>query len=154
MERSWASSTMRNSVPYWYRCPMSFGLRVRQCPFSESPKALKNWSPSACSSSLFFGATTARTERPPALFCRSRMLMVLPAPGSATSRCQERLSQESYSFAWRRLAKAVSMNGYFLKGDCVMVTTPLTSYEQVKHGLDDQDQHLGVPVGAKVWPVF
>src|SRR2546422_178833 len=96
---------------------MSFGLRVRQCPFSESPKALKNWSPSACSSSMFFGATTARTDRPPALFCRSRMAVVLPAPGSATSRCQERLSQESCSFAWSLRAKAVSMNGYFLKGE-------------------------------------
>src|SRR5260370_28094636 len=137
---------------------MSFGLRVRQCPLSESPKALKNWSPSDCSSSMFFGATTARTERPPALFCRSRMLVVLPAPGSATSRCQERLSQESYSFAWSLRAKAVSMNGYFLKGECVMVTTPLTSYEQVKYGQGDQAQHLGVPsralVGQVSWPQY
>src|SRR5436190_11746841 len=137
---------------------MSFGLRVRQCPFSESPKALKNWSPSACSSSMFFGATTARTDRPPALFCRSRMAVVLPAPGSATSRCQERLSQESYSFAWSLRAKAVSMNRFFLKGECVMVTTPLTSYEQATHGLDDQAQHLRVPAGAFVgqasWPQY
>src|SRR5215470_5399759 len=156
MERSWASSTMRNSVPYWCRCPMSFGLRVRQCPLSESPKALKNWSPSACSSSMFFGATTARTDRPPALFCRSRMAVVLPAPGSATSKCQERLSQESCSFAWRRLAKAVSMNGYVLKGERVMSAAPLTSYEPVKYGLDGYHQHLGVLVEALVgqvsWP--
>src|SRR6266536_1595141 len=127
---------------------MSFGLRVRQCPFSESPKALKNWSPSACSSSMFFGATTARTDRPPARFCRSRMVVVLPAPGSATSRCQERLSQESCSFAWSLRAKAVSMNGYFLKGEYAMGRVPLTSYEQVKYGLDDQVQHPGVPALA------
>src|SRR6266567_1550784 len=137
---------------------MSFGLRVRQCPRSGSPKALKNWSPSACSSSMFFGVTTARTERPPALFCRSWMAVVLPAPGSATSRCQERLSQESCSFAWSLRAKAVSMNGYFLKGECVMGTAPLTSYEQVKYGQDGHRQHLGVLVGALVgqvsWPQY
>jgi len=39
-----------------------------------------------------------------------------------------------------------------------MVTAPLTSYEQVKHGLDDQVQHLGMLVGALVgqvsWPQY
>src|SRR5258708_40158423 len=158
MERSWASSTMRNSVPYWCKCPMSFGLRVLQCPRIGRPSAAKNWSPNACSSSLFLGATTARTDRPPALFCRSRMLMVLPAPGSATIRCQERLSQASYSIAWNLRAKAVSMNMFFLKGECIIVVAPLASCEQVKHGLDDQVRHLGqlsaVSVGQVSWPRY
>src|SRR5215469_4375106 len=86
------------------------GLRVLQCPRIGRPSAAKNWSPSACSSSLFLGATTARTDRPPARFCRSRILMVLPAPGSATITCQLRLSQEWWSIFWSRLAKAVSTN--------------------------------------------
>src|SRR5438874_7571953 len=104
--------------------PHEFRLAGAPMPFSESPKALKNWSPSACSSSMFFGATTARTDRPPALFCRSRILIVLPAPGSATMRCQERLSQASYSIAWNLRAKAVSMKMSFLKGECVIVLAP------------------------------
>ena len=40
------------------------------------------------------------------------------------------------------------MNGYVLKGECAMGTIPLTSYEQVKYGLDDQVQHPGVPALA------
>src|SRR5258708_34805421 len=156
MERSWASSTMRHSVPYWWRCPISLGLRVRQCTRLGSPNAVKNWSPNACSSSLFFGATTARTVREPVVFSRSRMLMVLPAPGSATITCQLRLSKAERSIAWNLRAKAVSMKLFFLKGECVTVTAPLASYEQVKHGLDDQVRHLGVLVGALVgqvsWP--
>src|SRR5712691_9572702 len=138
---------------------MSFGLRVRQCPRSGSPKALKNWSPSACSSSMFFGATTARTDRPPALFCRSRILMVLPAPGSATMRCQERLSQASCSIAWNLRAKAVSMKMSFLKGECVIVMAPQALHsEQVRHGQDDQVRHLErLVVGSRVqvsWPRY
>src|SRR6266571_1610418 len=138
---------------------MSFGLRVRQCPRSGSPKAPKNWSPSACSSSMFFGATTARTDRPPALFCKSRILMVLPAPGSATMRCQERLSQASYSIAWNLRAKAVSMKMSFLKGEDVIVLAPQAlRSEQVRHGQDDQVRHPGVPTVALVeqvsWPRY
>src|SRR6266487_2917220 len=138
---------------------MSFGLRVRQCPRSGIPRAVKNWSPSACSSSIFFGATTARTDRPPALFCRSRILMVLPAPGSATMRCQERLSQASCSIAWNLRAKAVSMKMSFLKGECVIVAAPLaTRSERVRHVQDDQVRHPGrLAVGSRVqvsWPRY
>src|SRR5438105_3321027 len=104
---------------------MSFGLRVLQCPRIGRPSAAKTWSPNACSSSLFLGATTARTDRPPALFCRSRILMVLPAPGSATIRCQERLSQASCSIFWNRFAKAVSTKMSFLKSGWVMRVPPL-----------------------------
>src|SRR6266516_1875958 len=157
MERSWASSTMRHSVPYWCRCPMSLGLRVLQCPRSGSPNAVKNWSPNACSSSLFFGATTARTDRPPAVFSRSRKLMVLPAPGSATITCQLRLSQASCSIAWNLRAKAVSMKMSFLKGECVIVAAPQALHsEQVRHGQDDQVRHPGqLSGGSRVrvsWP--
>src|SRR5437660_5697868 len=123
---------------------MSFGLRVLQCPRIGRPSAAKNWSPNACSSSLFLGATTARTDRPPALFCRSRILMVLPAPGSATMRCQERLSQASCSIFWNRFAKAVSMKMSFLKGERVIVLAPQAKQsEQVRHGQDDQARHPG-----------
>src|SRR6266702_1866890 len=103
---------------------------------------------------MFFGATTARTDRPPALFCRSRILMVLPAPGSATIRCQERLSQASCSIAWNLRAKAVSMKMSFRKGECVIVMAPQAlRSEQVRHGQDDQVRHPGVPAGALAGPI-
>src|SRR6266567_2546905 len=117
---------------------MSLGLRVLQCPRIGTPSAAKNWSPKACSSSLFLGVTTARMARPPALFCRSRMLVVLPAPGSATMTWKARLCQAERNMAWNLRAKAVSMNGYFLKGEGVMVPVPLTLGAKVRYAQDDQ----------------
>ena len=43
------------------------------------------------------------------------MPIVLPAPGSATITCQERLCQAERSIAWNRRSKAVSMKMSFLK---------------------------------------
>src|SRR6266487_2182735 len=141
-------------------CPMILGLRVLQCPRIGTPSAARNWSPKACSSSLFLGVTTARMARPPALFCRSRILVVLPAPGSATMTCQERLCQAERNMAWNLRAKAVSMNGYVLKGEGVMLTIPLTSGASVRYGQDDQRRHLellssfwGEPVSSSRCPV-
>src|SRR6266540_836399 len=112
---------------------MSLGFRVRQCPRNCKPSAVKNWSPNACSSSLFFGATTARIERLPAVLIRSRIPIVLPAPGSATITCQERFSN------------AVSMKISLRKREWVMAVAPLASCERVRHVLDDQVRHPGQP---------
>src|SRR5919108_423599 len=69
---------------------------------SWTPKAVNNWSPSACSSSLFLGHVTARIAGAPVVSTRSRMLIVLPLPGSATITCQLRLWREERSVAWKR----------------------------------------------------
>src|SRR5215470_5273295 len=45
-------------------CPMILGVRVLHCPRIGTPSAARNWSPKACSSSLFLGVTTARMARP------------------------------------------------------------------------------------------
>src|SRR6266540_240034 len=124
---------------------MSLGLRVRQCPRSCKPSAVKNWSPSACSPSLFFGATTARIERLPDILIRSRIPIVLPAPGSATITCQERLCQAERSIAWKRFSNAVSMKISLRKREWVMAVAPLASCERVRYVLDDQVRHPGQP---------
>src|SRR6266702_4612975 len=142
-ERSCASSTMMHWVPDWCRCPMSLGFRVRQCPRNGRPSAVYSWSPSACSSSLFFGVTIARIAREPAVLTRSRIPMVLPEPGSATRTCQLRLCQAERSMAWNRRSKAVSTKISFLSRGWVMAKAPLVPREPVRRVLADQHQHLG-----------
>src|SRR6266536_3201592 len=65
----------------------------------------------------------------------------------------ERLCQAERNMAWNRLAKAVSMNGYVLKGEGVMLTIPLTSGASVRYGQDDQRRHLELLSSFWVEPV-
>src|SRR5258708_18232888 len=133
---------------------MSLGLRVRQRPVSFSPSAANSWSPSACSSSLFFGVVTAKITGEPVVWTISRMPMVLPEPGSATMTCQLRLCRAERSIAWKRRSKAVSTKTSLRKSGWVMRTAPLITGEHVMGGLDDQGRHLGWQVGVLAWPVF
>src|SRR5450755_1592465 len=132
---------------------MSLGLRVRQCPVSFSPSAANSWSPSACSSSLFFGAVTAKITGEPVVWTISRMPMVLPEPGSATMTCQLRLCRAERSIAWKRRSKAVSTKTSLWKSWWVMRAAPLVTCEHVMGGLDDQGQHLEWQAGVLASPV-
>src|SRR5579864_7069345 len=92
--------------------------------------------------------------REPAVLIRSRIPMVLPAPGSATMICQERLCQAKRSIAWKRFSKAVSTKISCLKRGWVMAAAPLAACEYVMGGLDDQGRHLGVPAVVVRLSVF
>src|SRR6266852_2391610 len=133
---------------------MSLGLRVRQRPVSFSPSAANSWSPSACSSSSFFGAVTAKITGEPVVWTISRMPMVLPEPGSATMTCQLRLCRAERSSAWKRRSKAVSTKTSERKRGWVMRAAPLVTCEYAMGGLDDLGRHLGWQVEVLAWPVF
>src|SRR5438093_9103426 len=105
----------------------------------------------ACSSSLFFGAVTARIEGEPVVRTRSRIPIVLPEPGSATMTCQLRLCRAERSIAWNRRSKAVSTKISFPKRGWVMAAAPLGMCERVRYEPDDQGPHPGWQVPVSGW---
>src|SRR6266566_5909845 len=76
------------------------------------------------------------------------MLVVLPAPGSATITCQLRLCLAQRSIAWKRFSNAVSTKISERMRGWVMNVSPLASCERVRYVQGDQVQHPGQPPAA------